>query len=219
MNLDEAIAEPERRAYRSPVREQQARATRARILEAAARLFAANGYAGTSLAAIGRAAGVATETVAANGPKRALLIAAFELTLGGREGADMVSAREEMQRLLRDADVDRLLDVVGDQVVAGAARTVGLWRALSAAAAADAEVAVLYDALSGRRRADARFALDVLAERGVLRPGADVQRLADTVALLNGMDAYQLFVREFGWTEAELKQWWIDATRRLVFAP
>ena len=73
--------------YRSPVREQQARETRARILDAAGTLFAEHGYAGTSLAAIGRAAGVATETVAANGPKRALLMAAFELALGGQEDA------------------------------------------------------------------------------------------------------------------------------------
>ncbi|MDT5195188.1 MAG: hypothetical protein QOH20_1942, partial [Mycobacterium sp.] len=50
------------RAYRSEFRQQQAEQTRSRVLEAAADLFGAEGYARTTLAKIAAAAGVSAET-------------------------------------------------------------------------------------------------------------------------------------------------------------
>ena len=63
-----------RRAYRSPRRREQAQATRRRMLAAAGRLLADHGYAGTTIGAVAREAGVAPETVyAAFGNKRTLV--------------------------------------------------------------------------------------------------------------------------------------------------
>lgn len=50
-----------RRAYRSPLREEQARRTRLAVITAARELFLADGYAATTMQAV--AAGVATDTV------------------------------------------------------------------------------------------------------------------------------------------------------------
>src|ERR1700754_3430673 len=66
------------RAYRSQLRQQQAEATRSRVLAAAAELFAAEGYARTTLAKIAAAAGVSAETVQGQGPKAALLMATID---------------------------------------------------------------------------------------------------------------------------------------------
>src|ERR1700754_1064654 len=66
------------RAYRSELRQKQAELTRSRVVAAAAELFAAEGYARTTLAKIAVAAGVSAETVQGHGPKAALLIAALE---------------------------------------------------------------------------------------------------------------------------------------------
>ncbi len=66
------------RRYRSELRRQQAEQTRERIVAAAAELFAAEGYARTTLAKIAAAAGVSTETVQTHGPKAALMVAAVE---------------------------------------------------------------------------------------------------------------------------------------------
>jgi AcrR family transcriptional regulator len=64
----------DKRPYHSPLRQEQAQATRARILDAAVNLFATNGYAATSIAAIAREAGVVPETIYATyGSKRALI--------------------------------------------------------------------------------------------------------------------------------------------------
>ncbi|WP_264074786.1 TetR family transcriptional regulator, partial [Mycolicibacter minnesotensis] len=72
-----SIADRPRR-YRSELRQQQAEATRSRILAAAADLFATDGYARTTLAKIAASAGVSAETVQGQGPKAALLIAAIQ---------------------------------------------------------------------------------------------------------------------------------------------
>ncbi|HZU80489.1 MAG TPA: helix-turn-helix domain-containing protein, partial [Acidimicrobiales bacterium] len=52
-----------RRSYRSAVREEQAAATRARIVEAAAELFGADGYGRVTIRRIAEHAGVAPDTV------------------------------------------------------------------------------------------------------------------------------------------------------------
>ena len=52
-----------KRTYRSPRREQQARATRLAILEAAHRLFTSDGYTATTMQAVAAKADVATKTV------------------------------------------------------------------------------------------------------------------------------------------------------------
>ncbi len=74
------------RSYHTPRRQADAAATRANIIDAAARLFIRDGYVATSLKAIAAEADVSVPTVHANGPKHALLIAAFERTFAGDEG-------------------------------------------------------------------------------------------------------------------------------------
>ena len=78
------------RSYRSELRQQQAEQTRSRVVEAAAELFAADGYARTTLAKIAAAAGVSAETVQGQGPKAALLIAAVEYVGVGVSGEENI---------------------------------------------------------------------------------------------------------------------------------
>src|ERR1035438_2397158 len=54
--------EPVKRPYRSPLREQSARRTRAQIRDAAARLFVRQGYAGTTMRQIAEEAEVSERT-------------------------------------------------------------------------------------------------------------------------------------------------------------
>src|SRR5689334_1899594 len=76
------------RSYVSRLRQEQAAATRQRVVTAAAALFAERGYAGTTLPAIARRAGVSTETVQNHGPKVDLLRAAVDaMAFGAGPGA------------------------------------------------------------------------------------------------------------------------------------
>src|ERR1044072_9021567 len=64
----------DKRPYHSPLRQEQALATRQRILDAALDLFGAQGYGSTSIASIAREAGVVPETIYATfGSKRGII--------------------------------------------------------------------------------------------------------------------------------------------------
>ena len=96
------------RSYRSTLRQQQAEQTRPRVVAAAAELFAADGYARTTLAKIAAAAGVSAETVQGQGPKAALMIAAVEYAAFGVSGEENVL----------DLDVGRRMLAVDDRTAA-----------------------------------------------------------------------------------------------------
>src|SRR6516225_3855415 len=57
------MSRPTRRSYHSAIRQRQAEETRRRIAEAARRLLLTKGYAGTTIEAVARKAGVAPQTV------------------------------------------------------------------------------------------------------------------------------------------------------------
>src|SRR6478672_881560 len=99
-----SISERKPRAYRSELRQQQAEATRSRVLAAAAELFAADGYARTTLAKIAAAGGVSAETVQGQGPKAALMIAAIEYAAFGLAGEENVFNLDVGRRLLAIAE-------------------------------------------------------------------------------------------------------------------
>ena len=77
------------RRYNSPLRRDQARATRRVITEAASHLFREQGYVATSIDQIAAAAGVSRATVFTSmGDKRALLRRAYEVAVRGEDDQD-----------------------------------------------------------------------------------------------------------------------------------
>lgn len=108
------------RGYRSPVRARHAEDTRRSIIEAAAKLFAEQGYARTSVAAVAAAAGVAVNTVYTSvGNKPALIMAMSE------DGAGDDTAKETERRIAESADPREILRLLADGTgqVPAAART------------------------------------------------------------------------------------------------
>ena len=98
------------RAYSSELRTEQAASTRRRVLLAAAGLFVEQGYHGTSLAAVAKAARVSVNTVQATGAKRDLLLHAFELTAVDAEVQDPVEAPlPEVREALAAEDLDEFV--------------------------------------------------------------------------------------------------------------
>jgi AcrR family transcriptional regulator len=97
----------DKRPYHSPLRQEQAQATRQRILDAALDLFATTGYSVTSIAAIAREAGVVPETIyAAFGSKRGIVDALIEratpedVTEGIRHAWDAAGSPAQQLRTL-----------------------------------------------------------------------------------------------------------------------
>ncbi|MCS5717947.1 TetR/AcrR family transcriptional regulator [Herbiconiux sp. CPCC 205763] len=206
------------RSYNSTLRAEQAANTRQRILDAAAACFARSGYAGTSLADIAAEAGVSVETVKLSGPKRALLLAAFEQAFAGSEGPQTIAER----------DVGRgILQLEDDQVVAGFVhfvaeanrRTSGLWAGFLSAASSDALVRQELDDLLLRRRADFLAAVAEFERRGLIGPVLDDgsrRELADILSFVASPESHEQLVTQSGWSMERYEAWLRDAVARLV---
>src|SRR2546429_5882118 len=99
-----------RRPYESPRRRAQAEATRKDILDAAQRLFEANGYAATTMAEIAGEAGVALKTVyLAFETKSGLLRALWNLLLRGDRSDLPVTEQRWYVDVLDEQDPERQL--------------------------------------------------------------------------------------------------------------
>src|SRR6185437_15493406 len=100
-----------RNPYRSPLRAEQAAATRRLILDAATRLFVERGYAGTSIDAIADEAGVGRSTVfAAASGKSWLLKTAYDRAVAGDDEPIPVRERPYARHLFEMTDPGRIID-------------------------------------------------------------------------------------------------------------
>ncbi|MDG4823246.1 TetR family transcriptional regulator [Asanoa sp. WMMD1127] len=201
------------RAYRSPLRSRQAAETRDRILDAAATRFAADGYGRTTLAAIAEQAGVSVETVQANGPKRALLVASFERAFTGDEGSHQIAEREVGRQILATPDLATMRAGIIGFVVAANERTAGLWRAYVSAADSDPAVRATLDDMYGRRRNDVTAAVAGLVSRGA--PITDPARAADVLSFVLSPEGYEQLVLRSGWSSAAYAAWLDEAIAAL----
>lgn len=209
-----ADAGPTSRPYRSALREEQARRTRAAVLDAAARCFVEAGWAATTMKDVARAAGVSVETVYAQGSKSALLLAVVDRTLTGDDEPVPVRDRPESRALLAEPDPRARFRHLGTVVATWLERALPVLVAFRGAAATDPAVAVAYADYEQRRLADVRGLLEGLP----LRPGLTTDAAADVVWTLLGTDVPALLVDGRGWTVQEYADWLVDGLERLLLA-
>jgi AcrR family transcriptional regulator len=202
------------RTYRSALRSEQAAATRQRVLTAAAACFVERGYHGTSLAEIGARAGVSTETVKANGPKRDLLLRAFEQAFAGAEGSAQLADSDAGAELTALDDPEAFLAGAAGFVAAANARTSVLWTEFLSAANTDDLVARALDDLLRRRRQDFLALSDMLIARGVAAPGTDRDEAAAVLSFLWSPESHQQLVIQSGWPMDRYEGWLAEAARR-----
>ena len=193
----------ERRSYRSALRAEQAEATRRRVLAAAADRFAEHGYGRTKLTEIAADAGVSVETVKAYGPKRALLLAAFEQTFAGSEGSAPLLEREQFTAIEHLEGAAYL--AAGIELIAAAnARSAGLWRAFVSAADTEADVRATLDQLLQHRRADIRQTVARLRHRGLVDTSSD-EETAAVLSFVLSPEGYEQLVLDAGLTEHQYR--------------
>src|SRR6185503_9112186 len=126
------------RPYRSEVRTDAARRTRAAILAAAEEAFVANGYGGTSLRAVAEAAGVSVPTVEQTfGTKANLLKTVVDVARAGDDEPVPVLDRPPARAALAASDLTGFLDAICVEVATVAARVTGILTVMDQAAASD----------------------------------------------------------------------------------
>jgi AcrR family transcriptional regulator len=210
-----------KRPYESPRRQAQAAATRRDILDAAQRLFEANGYPATTMAEIAKEAGVALKTVyLAFQTKSGLLRALWNLLLRGDETDRPVAEQDWYRAVLDEQDPQRQLRLNAHNSATGKQRISATLEVIRTAAAADPDVASLWQRIQNDYHANQRAIVEQLQDRGHLPRHLDVQEATDILWTINHPNTWQLLVVDRGWTPEQYERWTGDlACAQLLRSP
>jgi AcrR family transcriptional regulator len=203
------------RTYSSPLRVEQAQATRRRILDAARAQFIDGGWTATTVKLIADAAAVAPATVyAVFGTKRAVLSALIDEAMASAlpdpehpdAWPDIAGHPDQGQR------VRRLVTLLSVSLP----RVEPFERVVREGARADEEIASLAGDLLEWRRASAVRVVDILAGQDGLRPGLSREEAADLVFALGGPEVHHLLVGIRGWSPQQFDAHLADLLGRLI---
>lgn len=206
-----------KKQYESPLRQEQARETRLRIVTAARDLFVAQGYGRTTMAEVARTAGVSVETVyAAFGTKPALLRQVWFVGFRGDDENLRLLHRPETEAVLAEPDLGRRLRAQAAFMTPVFRRIGPLLVALRGAAASEqAAAAMLAEFDELRVDAAAQYAR-LAAQTGRLRV-SEVECRDVLAATMEG-SLWQRLVAECGWSDDRFAQWlgevWVSALVR-----
>jgi AcrR family transcriptional regulator len=189
-----------RRTYKSAQRAQQAGATRARIVETAAGLFAAQGFAAVTMERIARDAGVSLATVYLYFPGKAAIVAAMAESVVAAADLSVEHVEREtdpIEQLRGGARILRLLNerswLVAD--------------ILRGARGSDESLQSVWELWQQRHLAAVRRGIAALDALGALRAGLSVDEAVDTFYALAGTDVYRALVHERGWSPDRYERW------------
>jgi AcrR family transcriptional regulator len=194
-----------KRSYRSPARQRQADETRTRIATAARKLLEEHGYAGMTMEAVAKKAGVAVATVyAVFGSKTGIL----------SEILDAARFDDSYQNLVREAmhtadprERIRFPARIARRIYESEHSVLDLLRGAGAVAPglarSEAErECTRYDAQAGM--------IQYLVRSRALRRGLDAQHARDILWSLTSRDLYRMLVRDRGWTAQQYENWLAD---------
>ncbi len=213
------MAGPVKRKYNSARRAAAVAATRARIREAAARLFVERGYAATTLRDVAAEAGVGERTLYDAFPGKAAL---FQHTLGvavvGDEQPVRVADRPELLDAEHDPDPAAALTRAVAYSTALLERAGDLIMVSVEAAGADPDMRAAADA--GARethRVQLRLTRE-LRRRGALREGLDATTAADLMYALASPHMHQLLRRHRRWSANRYRTWLTETLQHELLA-
>jgi AcrR family transcriptional regulator len=198
-----------RRTYTSPLRAEQAAATRARIIDVARTLFTSQGYPGTTLVQVGAAAGVATDTVLhVFGSKKALLAAVLDVVVGGDSEQVAVLDRQGPQALRQEKSQRRQVAMLAVGLTGQLERIRPMDDILRSAAATDADARSLREDLQLRQRRAAMTAIaSWIAANGDLRDHMSVDHAAAIIWTLTSPEVHQMLCDHWGWDSDQFRSW------------
>ena len=199
---------PARRAYRSTLREDQARATRRAVVGAARDLFVELGWSGTTIDAVAARAGVSRKTVFTSvGGKASLLKLALDWALVGDDEPVPLEERQVIAELEQQTDPHALVAQWARFVAELEERAAPLAAVLVVAADADPEAATVLAVSERNRLGGAELFVSRLAALGGLRSGLSTQRAVAAALVLMDPSIHRTLVSEHGWTRGEYADW------------
>jgi len=186
-------------------RTRQTQATRRRIVDAAAELFVAEGYAATTLAHVARRAGVAVQTVYFHfGNKRTVLKEAVDVAAVGDDEPVALLERPWLERVRAEPDPRRVIELWLDNSRTIMERVGPIMRVVRDAAATDPEMAAQWNTNAEQRATAFRMLAQLLDDRDALRVPLD--EATDILCALLGLELHAMLV-DRGWTSERWQRW------------
>lgn len=193
------------RTQSSPLRREQAAATRARIVDAAGIVFADRGYERARIEDIATQAGVAYPTVyKAFGTKPVLLEAAVAAAMTGSED-DHVDRQAWWLEQIDEPDPERQLRLIARNARRINDRAGRLLEAVRAAAAGDEAIDALWTAVNDERVARSRASAKSIAAKTTLR--TTTAEAARTLWALTAPELYVLQIERGDLTPNRYERW------------
>jgi AcrR family transcriptional regulator len=193
-------------------RDRQAEQTRRDIVDAARALFAVHGYAGTSVAAIARSAGVSVQTIYDSIGSKSAILGLLNDRLD--EEADVGPIAGRIPSL---DDPVELLDVavsISHNINERCADIAGVIFGNTAEPA----LAAVGTVGLGRHRDGCHRLAGRIASLGALRDGLDPEEAGDVIAAMCHPMLVRTFVFEYGWTWERWHTWTLDTLALLLLA-
>ena len=198
----------QRRRYDSVLRQEQARQTRARILDAAQTLFSERGYANTTMEAIAGGARVAVDTVYATfRNKQGVLHALLDMRVAGDELPIGVLDREGPQAVKVDRSQARQIARFTEDVTGILERARPVDDIMRGAAAVDPDIAALRTRMQEGRHDNMRQLVSWLTSNGPLRDGMSEEDAAAIAWAVASPEVHGLLRVGRGWTQERYREW------------
>lgn len=187
------------RPYDASRRREQARRNRARIVDAAERLFVRDGYTVTTVAAIAGDADVSADTIYKSfGGKPGLVRGIRDRALEGEGRVPAERRSDDLQA--RESDPRKIIEAWGAFVAEIAPRASPILLLIRDVAATDAEVRTLLEEMDTDRLRRMTVNACRLRDAGHLRPGITLAQAADILWTYSSPELYELLVLRRGWT-------------------
>lgn len=202
---------PKKRTYDSPARQRQADETRSRIAAAARKLLEQNGYAGMTIPAVARAAGVAVPTVyAIFGSKKGIV---SELLDQARFGEGYQNLLQEVQQVTDPRKRLTFASRIPRQIYEAEIPVENLLRGAGMLAPDLAKAENERDCI---RYNSQEHLIDGLLKAKQLRAGLNRETARDILWCLTSRDIFRMLVRERKWAPEQYEQWLKDTIERAL---
>jgi AcrR family transcriptional regulator len=204
-------------AYDNRQRQEAARTTRARIIEAAKAGFLAHGFGGTTIRQFAEDAGVSPETIYKTfGGKAALLKSVYDVTLAGDDEDIPLAGRPEAIAV-RDAPSPAAAAASYAELAQLISRRIDpLLRVLLGARDTDRALAEFARTIDEERHVGSSFYVRQWGRNGWLRDDITVDQAIDTVWALNSPQPRWLLL-DHGWSDEQYTRWLAGLIRRTIF--
>jgi len=207
-----------KRKYNSTRRQAQAGETRRQILEAAYKLFIEHGYAGATIEAIAKEAGVALKTVYAvfkNKWKILVTLLNNSSSTSGEENIPMLE-RAGPQAVAQERDQRRQLQIFAQVIANNMVGAAYISEIMQVAAKTEADVDKMVQNLNKQRWQHMAVAVQQIASNGPLRERANEAYATDIVWTLTSPEVFLLLTRDRGWSKEKYAEWLADSLIRAL---